>query len=423
MSQDQIQNQHSIPDTINILRNLQTTQSLINSLQHLRNQRQHRQTTETSTTNTTKPSLTDVIKNIVTYYNQSYSGLSLENNQSYLNNRREDCKISKIITKYFSRLEDFVEFFDNSNLERIKTPISEWSLYYQKYPFPLTKRLLHQASAPFQIRNMPDGVRVLGDESMSLTEEEDEEEEEEEDEEEDEDETSSLQSTSSRSSTHPTPSTPPSTPTHRSPRPRTNPPSSPSTAKLSYPTSPSLVQQYKKYRQKVNFKREVARELEAELGVGLAKLEDILEKYPKMCVDAFDKMTILEKDITNCLDKTSHTIRWLYGFCHLFPATDLSGNKVSEELDIFIANHLQEYDISDKIVKYYQAIERCKILSQYSKLVNQINIAPRCPICLTSVIDSFLTCGHTGCQSCLLRLDVCHVCRGEITRIGKIYYP
>ena len=84
MSQDQIQNQHSIPDTINILRNLQTTQSLINSLQHLRNQRQHRQTTETSTTNTTKPSLTDVIKNIVTYYNQSYSGLSLENNQSYL---------------------------------------------------------------------------------------------------------------------------------------------------------------------------------------------------------------------------------------------------------------------------------------------------------------------------------------------------
>ena len=108
----------------------------------------------------------------------------------------------------------------------------------------------------------------------------------------------------------------------------------------------------------------------------------------------------------------------------MFPDRDISGTPVYNELDSFVNENLQNIDLSEKILEYYRSIEKCKILSRYSQSINQINTFPKCPICLSNHVSSFLPCGHTGCKECLSRLDRCHVCRGDTNgRIHNIFYP
>lgn len=46
-----------------------------------------------------------------------------------------------------------------------------------------------------------------------------------------------------------------------------------------------------------------------------------------------------------------------------------------------------------------------------------------CGICMNNSINAiFVPCGHTGCNECLNKLLICHICRQPFERIIKIYY-
>lgn len=46
-----------------------------------------------------------------------------------------------------------------------------------------------------------------------------------------------------------------------------------------------------------------------------------------------------------------------------------------------------------------------------------------CPICLSVNSNSvIIPCGHTLCETCSKVLQNCHICRGEISKVMKIYF-
>jgi len=46
----------------------------------------------------------------------------------------------------------------------------------------------------------------------------------------------------------------------------------------------------------------------------------------------------------------------------------------------------------------------------------------KCKICLTDDINiCFISCGHTSCASCAIRMDNCHICRAFIIETQNIY--
>ena len=74
-----------------------------------------------------KQHLSTVIQHIVSHYNHSLQDIQ---SKEPIDGHTD---LSRLITKYFSQLEDFMMFFEkDGSVERINTPIQEWSLYYQK---------------------------------------------------------------------------------------------------------------------------------------------------------------------------------------------------------------------------------------------------------------------------------------------------
>lgn len=45
----------------------------------------------------------------------------------------------------------------------------------------------------------------------------------------------------------------------------------------------------------------------------------------------------------------------------------------------------------------------------------------RCPVCLTSRKDMAFACGHQTCRGCGNRLEICPICRQEITLRIRLY--
>ena len=84
---------------------------------------------------------------------------------------------------------------------------------------------------------------------------------------------------------------------------------------------------------------------------------------------------------------------------------------------------------------YFEAIQKDFLRSSYTfqriscmiNPVNQLQFLPRCHICLTRNIDTFLVpCGHTGCRMCLTNImeddpSRCYMCRVPVYRLSKIF--
>ena len=110
--------------------------------------------------------LSSVIQHIVSHYNHSLQDIQ---SKEPIDGHTD---LSRLITKYFSQLEDFMMFFEkDGSVERIKAPIQEWSLYYQNYPFPLTKYFLDQSSKHFTIKKikLPENTECDHDEELPVS--------------------------------------------------------------------------------------------------------------------------------------------------------------------------------------------------------------------------------------------------------------
>ena len=169
-----------------------------------------------------------------------------------------------------------------------------------------------------------------------------------------------------------------------------------------------------------NDKKEARDELELELDISFNRLETVLGSYPDLCKHNFNKMKQLEKEMTEDLTNISKTVRWLYGFYSLFPNSEDETN-IYHHLDLFVKNKI-DINLEEKIDKYFKSIEKCRLLTRYSSLVNNTNVTPKCAICLTEDIRFFMMpCGHTGCKKCLMKINKCFLCRKKITKIKPIY--
>jgi len=83
-------------------------------------------------------------------------------------------------------------------------------------------------------------------------------------------------------------------------------------------------------------------------------------------------------------------------------------------------------EILDKYINKYESIKHqqlkyISLINKYKKLMNT-ETEYICSICLENKINIVFTCGHTSCENCSNKVDICHICRQNIN--NKInFYP
>jgi hypothetical protein len=91
------------------------------------------------------------------------------------------------------------------------------------------------------------------------------------------------------------------------------------------------------------------------------------------------------------------------------PQSQNNNNKKEEDIEKMSCEELQKYqsELTDKLAKI-------------SKKIEKLN---ECSICLTNPFNTvLLQCGHkTACYDCAVKLKQCPICRGEVTRVVKIF--
>lgn len=96
---------------------------------------------------------------------------------------------------------------------------------------------------------------------------------------------------------------------------------------------------------------------------------------------------------------------------------DYSINNIIELINL--NNDNKSIIITNKFNKNNAIIKK---LSDIYNIFKSSASSHTCPACITNEVDMFCNCGHTFCNSCIIKSKYCYLCRAPITKLSKLYF-
>lgn len=170
--------------------------------------------------------------------------------------------------------------------------------------------------------------------------------------------------------------------------------------------------------------------LNEKINVDINTFNDNIDKiriyYKNINVKTFQ----LEENIINILkkyDEYKSNMEIINKNLNNFNEIDKHLDNINKELMNYMLKYFEKENLKEKIKNYKNNITEINIIKKYLNKLNGLTFVPYCQICMTTIIDRVvIPCGHTFCNTCLLKnedLEIkrCFICRDDIHNVNKLF--
>ena len=147
----------------------------------------------------------------------------------------------------------------------------------------------------------------------------------------------------------------------------------------------------------------------------------------------YEEYTIIQRKLVSALNTNKQVYKKILNFKEFLDNyNEYNTDELNTNLLDLINKNNDDNNLRKLISEFVEKREELTQLLNAARIVQEMQVIPCCPLCLTAPLDSFVNpCGHTACKNCLLKSIQnpnennsnfnCPICRKCISCINPLY--